>query len=99
LRLDNDTYKRLADNEYFDWGLIETFEKTSAGLDTRFSGDGTYIGKMSGDGFGGGDINISCEGETGLTRLDLIRVELAEQYLAGQNLFTSSLPDSTAQPV
>ncbi len=88
LHQDRDTYLRLADVEYFDRGLIDVFKKTCADPRTYISGDGTYIGKADG-GFKGGSISIDIEGETSLTKLDLIRVEAAEQYLATENLFSS----------
>ncbi len=83
---DRDTYLRLADNEYFDFGLIDVFRKTCADPRTYVSGDGVYCGKADG-GFAGGHISIDIEGETSLTKLDLIRIEAAEQYLVSENIF------------
>lgn len=85
LHEDRDTYLRLADIEYFDLDLIDVFKKTCADPRTYIHGDGTYYGKADG-GFNGGVISIGVEGETSLTKLDLIRVEAAEQYLVSANI-------------
>ena len=91
LHSDHDIYKRFGDGEYFDQGLVDVFAKTSADPRTYWFGDGVFYGKADGR-FGGGHFEVSVEGETSLTKLDLIRVEAAERYLTSQNLFRQPVP-------
>jgi hypothetical protein len=83
---DRDTYLRLTDPEYFDWGIMRTFESTSLDPDARFFGTGEYRGAADGS-FKGGHIEVSVETGPEVTKLDLYRAELVERYLMKQGLF------------
>lgn len=87
LHKDRDTYLRFADAEHFDWGVREAL-----GL-----GDQS-LGYISGDGSFGRDsngfcayINLEIEGESAITKLDLIRIKAAEQYLQSEGLFAEAV--------
>ncbi len=72
LHNDDDTYKSLADPEYFDGSIATIFG--------AYSGNGTYYGKAEG-GFAGGSITISVPIDMiGLTVLDEVKIRDAEDY-------------------
>jgi hypothetical protein len=86
---DDDILLRFSDPEHFDQGLTDVFRDSSADPTTWFSGTGSINGSVRGF-YLGGEMSISVEGEASLTRLDLLRVEAAEQYLQDQGLFEAS---------
>lgn len=88
LRRDDETYKRLADAEHFDWDLRQAFKNASPEDVGWISGDGTF-GGLHPNFYG--HIDIEIEGESSITKLDLIRIKAAEQYLEGQNLFAEPI--------
>lgn len=69
---DADTYKSLADPEYFDVNIANIFG--------AYSGSGEWFGKADG-GFNGGEITVSVPVDTvGLTVLDARKIQEAEAY-------------------
>lgn len=83
LQKDRGTYLRFWDGEFFDDGVRDALSMGDD--DLGYISGGGSIGRGS-DGFFA-YITMDIENESSITKLDLIRIKAAEQYLQRENLF------------